>query len=43
MNPALIFQTAVLIVLGLAGLIVLLLNLSDLIDLFENKDKHEKD
>jgi hypothetical protein len=42
MNPALIFQTTVLIFFGLVGLIVLLVNLSNIIDLLEKKD-NEKD
>lgn len=44
MNPALIFQIGVLLFLGLAGLIVLLVNLSNYIDLFETKEnQNEKD
>jgi len=39
MNPALIFQSGFLIFLGLAGFVVLLVNLSNYIDLFETKDK----
>lgn len=41
MNPALIFQSGFLIFLGLAGLIILLVNLSNYIDLFEVKEKEQ--
>lgn len=42
MNPALIFQIGVLLFLGLAGLVVLLVNLSNYIDLFEIKEKENE-
>lgn len=41
MIPALIFQYAVLIFLGLAGLIVAIVNLTRYIDLFEDKDNEK--